>query len=71
VTEIGNIYTITERRGLDVIVCKMIEAFGMKCVVNLNEGMMCRGSMEMVGSHREENQAAAGHPLVRNRSVKI
>jgi hypothetical protein len=66
VTEIGNMYTITEKRDLDVTVCKMIEALGTKCIVSLNGGMMCRGRLEIVGSHREESQAAAGHPLVRN-----
>jgi uncharacterized protein (DUF169 family) len=65
VIEIGNVYTITEMRDLDVTICKMIEAIDMKCVVSLNEGKMCQGSMEIVGSRREENQAAAGHPLVR------
>jgi hypothetical protein len=61
-TEIGSEYTIAEKRDLDVTTCKMIEPVGMKCVASLNEGTMCRGSLGIAGSHREENQAAAGHP---------
>jgi hypothetical protein len=66
VIEIGNMYTITEKRDLDIIDCKVIEVVGVNCLVSAKEGKMPRGSKERVGILREENLAEAGHLEVRN-----
>jgi hypothetical protein len=66
VIEIGNLYTITEKRDLDIIDCKMIEVVGANFLVSSKEGKMSSGSMEKVGILREENLAEAGHLLVRS-----
>jgi hypothetical protein len=68
---IGNMYTITEKRDLDITGYKMIEVVGVNCLVNSKEGKMSSGSMEKVGILREENLAEAGHLVVRSRCVNI
>jgi hypothetical protein len=66
VNEIETMFTITEKRDLDIIDRKMIEVVAVNCLVSLREGKMPRGSMVKLGILREEDLAAVGPLLVRN-----
>jgi hypothetical protein len=65
VSEIGNMYTIIEKRNLDIIDHKMIEVVGVNCLVSPKKEKIYRESMAKVGILKEENLAAAGHHMVR------
>lgn len=63
--EIETMFTITEKRELDIIDYKMIEVVAENCLVSPGEGKMPRGSMVTLGIPRE-GLARAGPLLVRN-----
>jgi hypothetical protein len=59
-------FTITEKRDLDIIDPKMIEVVAVNCLVSLRERKMPSGSMEKLEILREKDLATAGLLLVRH-----